>query len=701
MFCGKCGTQNADDSLFCKECGAPLDQAQAVDHELESADSADVIAVQPMHIARKRNLKMGIAAAVAALLAVAVITVYVLLPLFSVEDKADFFLYYKDGEVYGTSLSNGKLQQMEGLCLDEKAIETYYQDWGYYQVIDSYNSFESDSGMFYVSDCMNAFADCIQMSKDGRILFYTDLIEHVDGGGMSLSYCYINKPEQDLIEIAENVSEYIVSESDKIVTYLTYDEHGLYQYNFNDKEKIDNGIDDYRVSTDGKKIVYRTENGDLYLKNAGKEKEKIDSAVSSISYISESFDTVYYEKGDSLYKKAEEEEKEKIASDVAYINKIYESGEIYYTKTLMSQNKTLLDYVEDDMQETDAVMTEPKEPDDYIDFWDYDDYDEYYAAWENYEIEYEQYEAAMKAWNERNQRDELRLELADETISEYDEILCYYDGKTEVAVADNYDSSITSSRDCPVIVFSAYQEYPAEEKLKLSEIGDVSEASQMIRDAIYSTREIYLAAQDKISEIGLGETEASNFMITPDGKTIYFFKNLVEIPEWSAAYNRGVPQQGDVCKISISDSGQAQEPEVYANNVYEGAYLTSDGKFVCYQNMCDWEGELYIDGQKIDSGVNLFSVTYLAESDMLLYLCGDSYVNGVLKVFADGEIVTIADHVSYFYAKPSGEVLYLRNYDFNELKGELFSYKNKESEKFDDGVQGIIPVDRVKYPDRQ
>ena len=103
------------------------------------------------------------------------------------------------------------------------------------------------------------------------------------------------------------------------------------------------------------------------MKSKGADKEKIASDITSVVYHSEDFAMVYYIKDEALYKQSVGADREKIDSEISKILKVYKSGEVYYLKQ-NSESLTLMDYVVDDMKETDAnapdeyplVMTLPK-----------------------------------------------------------------------------------------------------------------------------------------------------------------------------------------------------------------------------------------------------------------------------------------------------------------------------------------------------
>lgn len=656
IFCQNCGKETSTEFAFCQNCGASLsDEAIISDNGKKKKFALPKL---PFKISKKL---IAIGSACIALVLVAAI---VLTTLFSGGGNNNFALYLKDGEMYFTNISKIEPWQITTRLIDDDSMDND-------DLVDSAYTLG-----FYT-----------HLSNDGKILFYVDKITE-DSDGASLFYRYVNKPEQEPVKIDSDVASYSVSENGKLVTYLKGEEGILYQHNLTDKEKIDSEVSAFEVSDDGKKIGYLNKEGGMYLKYDGKDKEKLDSEVSRISYINEDFNTVYYIKEDSLYKKVEGKDKEKIASDISSVVKVYESGEVYYLKSDSSE-VTLLDYVEDDLKDLDAAMTEPQAPE-YPSYWDYDDYDDYQAARDQYETAYEAYQTAREAWYDKQERDELREDLAGETMTNASYTLCYYNCKEEKVLTDafvsgEYSSNYTVADNNPVIIFSIYNQSSVT-KVKLSEIDYVSEVEDMVEAALYSSSEKYIAVKDSSSVIE--QTEAKNFNITSDGKTVYFLDDVSE-----ESYH------GDVYKMSISGN-KAQKPELYDSDVYSSsAYLMYNDRFVYYKDVKDSKGELYVDKQKIDYDVNLYNFTYLDESDAVVYMVdwNDEKDYGTLKMFKNGKAVKIADDVHAYNTTHNGEILYLYDYSTNYNKGELFIYKNNKAEKIDDDVVAIIPTYDLKY----
>lgn len=656
IFCQNCGKETSTEFAFCQNCGASLSDEAIVSDNGKKKKFA--LPKRPFKISKKL---IAIGSACIALVLVAAI---VLSTLFSGGGSNNFALYLKDGEVYFTNISKIEPWQVTTRLIDDDSID-------------------NDD----LADSAYTLGYYTHLSNDGKILFYVDKITE-DSAGASLFYRYVNKPKQEPVKIDSDVASYSVSENGKLVTYLKGEEGILYQHNLTDKEKIDSEVSAFEVSDDGKKIGYLNKEGGMYLKYAGKDKEKLDSEVSRISYINEDFNTVYYIKEDSLYKKVEGKDKEKIASDISSVIKVYESGEIYYLKS-NSSNINLIDYVEDDLKEADAAMTLPQTPE-YPSYWDYDDYDDYQAATDRYHEAYEEYQIAKQAWNGKLERDAIREDLAEAKMPDFSGTLYYYDGKVEKVLTDAYAydtfgfANNTIAEDNPVIIFSIYNQSSIT-KVKLSEIDYVSEVEDMVEAALYSSSEKYIAIKDSSSVIE--QTEAKNFNITSDGKTVYFLDDVSE-----ESYH------GDVYKMSISGN-EVSKTELYDSDVYPSFSLTNNGQIVYFKDVKASKGELYVDKQKIDYDVNLYNFTYLDESDAVVYMVdwNDEKDYGTLKTFKNGKAIKIADDVHSYNTTPNGEILYLYDYSTNYNKGELFIYKNNKAEKIDDDVVAIIPTYDLKY----
>lgn len=640
IFCQNCGEQTSTEFAFCQKCGASL---------AEESETFNETAKKKFKLP-KINIPKKLIAIGSACVAVVLVAAIVLSALFTGGAENNFVLYIKDKELFYTGIDKIKPFQLT-------------------QKLDDSGSLDNE----YLFEAASAIGCYIRMTKDGKTIFYVDKISE-----SATIYCRnVNKPDQEPIKIDSEILTYSVSESGKLVTYLKED-GSLYQHNLKDKEKIDSEVSSFVVSSDGKKIGYLKEDGGMYLKNAGKDKEKLDSDVETISYINEAMNTVYYIKEDAIYKKVDGKEKEKIASDIDSVIKTYDSGEIYYLKSTANE-VSLIDYVEDDMKESDAAMVQPQSPQ-YPSYWDYNTYSEYERAYDEYEAAYEAYKTARQEWNKKQNRDSLRQNLSQRKMENTAYTLCYYNGKEEKVLTDAYAKKYVAADDNPVLVFSIYNQ-SAVAKVKLSEIEYLSEVEDMVKASLFSSAEKYIAVNDTYSVIE--QTDADNFKITDDGKTVYFIDNESE-----------TTGHGELYKINVSS--KAGKPELYDSDVSTlNINLTSNGKILYFKDAKGGgKGELYIDKQKVDYDVDISSYEYIKDSDTIMYFTdvNDEKSNGTLKMFKNGKAVKIADDVTIYEVTPSGEILYLQNFSLKNCKGELYVYKNKKAQKIADDVVAIVPI---------
>ena len=672
IFCPNCGKQTSTEFAFCQSCGASITDAPAEEKPAAAP-------TEKKKLPKKAIMFGGIGIAV-----VAVLILVISLISGGGKTKNDFALYLKDSEIFFSDMKkDSEAWQLTSRLVDTEDVDD--EDWA-----DSAYTL----GMY----------TCV--SEDGKYIFFPDKIG--DDDGINLYYREIAKPESEAIKIDSDVQSYTVNTSATIVTYLKGEEGNLYQYKLaeDSKDKIASEVEGFEVSDDGTKIGYINSEGSLYLKYADKDKEKIASEVSSLEYLTDDFKTVYYIKEGSLYKQVEGEDRVKIASDLYDVIKIYETGEIYY---LISEDGeiSLMDYVTDDMKSADASITEPEYPDfpdspDYPSWWDYDtdaEYDAAYAAYEEaYEaweaecdrMETEYYEARDAYWAKEN-RDELRADLEEETLEQSSYSLCFYNGTeatviTDAFVGDYYYSDYTYASDAPVIIYEAYNQSSLE-KVKLSEVESIYDIEEMVEAALFSSSERYIAVKTTATVVEQ-EKEARNFRINSSGTVVYYIDDIPDEKSYGELYH-----------ISIAN-GVVGKAEVYDSDVYTGyCYFAGDDKFEYYKDYKDGKGELYVNKTKIDYDVNAYNTVVYSDSDKVIYFTDwdDEKKYGTLKIYQNGESVKVADDVHDFSTMGDGRILYLYDYSLNYYKGELHVWENGETRKIDDDVVCVIPVYETKY----
>ncbi|MBE6949022.1 MAG: zinc ribbon domain-containing protein [Ruminococcaceae bacterium] len=675
IFCSNCGTQTSTEFAFCQSCGASITETPA-----EEQPAADP--VEKKKLPKKAIMFGGIGVAVVAVL-------ILVISLFSGGDSRkgenNYALYLKDSEIFFTNLK----EDSESWQLTSRLVDT-----------DDVDDEDLADSSYYLG-----LYTC--MSEDGKYIFFPDKVG--DDDGFNLYYREVGNPEAEAIKIDSSVVSYTVNSSATLVTYLKGEEGNLYQYNVGEdsKDKIASEVNGFEVSDDGNKIGYINSEGSIYLKYADKDKEKIASEVSSLEYLTADFTTVYYIKDGSLYKQVEGADKVKIASDVYDVIKIYDSGEIYYL-TSEAGEISLMDYVTDDMKDADASITEPAYPDypdspDSPSWWDYDTDEEYDAAYEAYEqayAEYEaecdrlyaEYEAAYEAYWAKEYRDELRVDLEEETLEQSSYSLCFYDGSEGIAITDAfvggyyYYSDYTYASDVPVIAYEAYNQSSLE-KVKLSEVESIYDIESMIEAALFSSSERYIAVKGTATVVEQ-EKEATNFRINSSGTVAYYIDDIPNEKNY-----------GELYCISITD-GVVGKAEMYDSDVYTGyCYFVSDTELKYFKDYKDGKGELYINKNKIDYDVEVYYVEVYSDLGKVFYFTdwNDEKAYGTLKVYNGEESVKIADDVHSYSVTPDGRVLYLYDYSLNYYKGELHEWNNGETRKIDDDVVAVLPVFESKY----
>lgn len=677
IFCPNCGEQTSTEFAFCQHCGTSITEKPAADQPVAAP-------AEKKKFSPKVILFSGIGVVAIAVL-IAVISLFSGGGSGGVKSSSNYALYLKDSEIFFTDLKqDGKTWQLTSRLVDSDDVDDEeLANAGYTLGLYTY------------------------MSKDGKYIFFPDKVDD-DDEGFNLYYKEVAKPEAAAIKIDSNIQSYTVNASTTIVTYLKGEEGNLYQYKIDEdsKDKIASEVRDFKVSDDGKKVGYINSEYSIYLKYADKEKEKIASDASTLEHITEDFTTVYYIKDSSLYKTVEGADKVKIASEVYDVLKIYDSGEIYYL-TSESEEISLMDYVADDMKDTDASLIEPTYPNypnspSYPSWWDYDTDAEYDAAYEAYEEAYEEWEAecdrleteyyaAREAYWAKESRDELRADLEGETLEQSNYSLCFYNGTEEIVITDAfvggyYYSDYTVASDAAVVSYEAYNQSTLD-KVKLSDIESIYEVKDLVEAALFSSSERYVAVKDSATVIEQ-EKEAGYFRINSSGTVVYYIDDIPNEKNY-----------GELYCISIS-GGVVGKPEVYDSDVYTGyCYFVSDSQFKYFKDYKDGKGELYINKARIDYDVRIYSVNVYTDLNKILYFTdwNDEKEYGTLNVYQGEEAVKIADDVHSYSVTPDGRVLYLYDYSLKYYKGELHEWSNGEARKIDDDVISVLPILDNKY----
>lgn len=596
----------------------------------------------------KKFLLTGIVA-IAAIILIAITALLIV----NLGHGQDYALYVKDKELYFTDLPGNKALQVTTQLIDDSGM--------------------SDSDLASSDDFFSAYC---YLARDGKTLFFIDKMREESGIEAAFDFYYrnIQNKNQDPVKIDSNVIRYTVNDATSLVTYMKYngsttDFGTLYQYDIkkDEKTKIIDDAQLFYTSEDGKKIGYLDSKGNLYLKEGQKESEKIDSDVTEICYWSIDLSKVFYLSQNSLYQKTAGKDKVRISADNVYrVQQVYETGEVYYLKAEDTNTQTtLINYINDDMQETDATITKP----DYPWISDYPDYESYNAA-------YEAYDAAYDLYLEKLARDDLRTELNQQTIDSETYSLYYYNGKEEIKITDRLYDAVDTSSKAPAFLYRTYN-LDSIEKINLSEVSSVSQVESKIEQALEDSADLFVAVKDNATQIEL--TNAQRYSLTETGDMLYYIGNV----------NDNV---GELYQIPITDNKLGQE-KLYDSEVYtSNLSVTKNGQLLYFKNYKNNQGDLYFDQKLVDYEVYSSDIRYDKDQQKLVYFTGwqkDSQC-GTLKIYSGGKAQKVDDDVHQYTISPDGKLLYLNNYNTTYFNGELQMFDGRKSKKLDDDVTALI-----------
>ncbi|MBP3704900.1 MAG: hypothetical protein J6I98_05115, partial [Clostridia bacterium] len=158
---------------------------------------------------------------------------------------------------------------------------------------------------------------------------------------------------------------------------------------------------------------------------------------------------------------------------------------------------------------------------------------------------------------------------------------------------------------------------------------------------------------------------------------------------------------GDLYTVDIID-GQIGSASLLDTNVGTRRIFFAEDNRLCYFKYIDTDlvaGDLYIDGEAIDSGVQLYSLTFLEDGSVLYRSDIDFTGSGTLKLYdAEIESLTLADFVSDYLVVSGGRILCLVDEDPEYVTDTLYVWRDDELTFVDDDVLALIPVsDRTVY----
>ena len=560
----------------------------------------------------------------------------------------------------------------------------------------------------------------VKISDDGNRIFYPDR--------NALYYKNPNDQKAEGVKVASGIECYDIDAGGNNVLYKT-NGGDLYKYSVSadDKSKVGSNVSYYYCSKDLSKIAFLTTDNVLYVKYGEDDKVKVDSDVTGW-YVSEDYNTFIYIKENSLYKKTvSTDEKEKIATDVNSIENVYFDGgvKLYYTKKV-ENTINYWDVVTDDLADSDAKMTEPVSPEypeyptrgaypDYPYSFDYDNEEDYKKAKEEYEKkkkevdeaydkareEYDkavdEYEKAREkywddysAYNEKLNRDELREKLKTQTTTTTTYSLYFYNGTEETKLCDNVSDDYRTgycdtASEAPVIVYNQLPDSAVSVKVKMSEISSVYDIEYAITNSMDSAdveTKLFIASEATANEVTI--SDISSYRLSNDGSTIYYTIADSDSSEYS-----------DLYKATVSGGAISGETEIDKDIANNNFFVFEDK--VMYAKEYDSENStasMYVDGTLIDDEIYYYSGVNV-QNDTYYYFTDYNETSGKATLMckkSGGEAVKIKDDVSEFLLCADGSVLYMYDYSNTSNRGELYLYRNGNSEKLDDDVSQIVAI---------
>lgn len=160
---------------------------------------------------------------------------------------------------------------------------------------------------------------------------------------------------------------------------------------------------------------------------------------------------------------------------------------------------------------------------------------------------------------------------------------------------------------------------------------------------------------------------------------------------------------------TIQDGQLGQPVKLDAAVSLETVTFTENGSLRYFKERKQDIGILCIDGEQVDTDVLLYRYilkpsegwAYPPISQTVLSYCADAGVTvyhtksdtTLLKLYNGETSVVIDENVADFQITPSGDVFYLRDYDFDRYTGQLWVYRDGERHLVDKNVTALIALE--------
>ncbi len=625
IYCMQCGSANTPDIRFCQFCGAPR----------QAVRRSEPAAAQP----KKTRLAL-----LCGIIAAAVVIIAAFLLLAGSSSALPIACYYKTGAIYASNL----------ITLDT------------YQISD-------DSGSLEDSYVLSAYTFT---SPDGRYLFYPegDTIYRRD-----LTADPNNK--NTTIKIDSDIGYFFEVTPDNKAVYIKQSNDGLYICDGDDREKVALDATSCTMNKDGTKLIYTNQNSDIFFLDIQTLSEEKIASDASLLCVSDDFSAVCYQKNGSLYEQIIGKDKEKIASELSLFIARMDDGTLYYTKS-NTETIALADYLNDDMLEADAAISEPS----IADFQTQEPYTNWWGDI-SYETvtDYDAYDAANSAYNDKLLRDGLRAQASEQTMDFTHETLYTYKDGEETALTDDFAYTLVTT-DSGLLIYKKTTFAPPE-KVNLSEVSDISSVTGLLGHYQSEDNAVYAVLNG--TETLLVEEEPSTFAVdgtffySEDDKKLYFLDNYD--PAESC---------GTLKSIVISDH-VFSPPQIIDEDVSTCTFDPNANTLLYFKELQNGCGDLYMNGTHIDSDVSLNGMLLSKNADTLYYMTDISTdgLNATLMKWSKADKERVAYDVTQ--AVMTGDrLIYLADFSASNHSGDLYQYTGTEPKLIDDDVSYLFDTER-------
>jgi hypothetical protein len=512
--------------------------------------------------------------------------------------------------------------------------------------------------------------DPIYVSEDGQKLFYPQ--NHKEGvNGFTIFGCDLRSKTTQPMMIDYKINSYTVNQDGTKVYYFKGTD--LYLRDKSRIKKIDSGVSRFMINKEGNWIVYETMNGALYQKKGNQKKEKIEDNA-SVQYVSKDLKTIYYIQYQTLYQIKDGKNITKIASGVDFISYVYKDDTVYYQHSIPVK---LSDYIIDDLVDKDAEMKIPLR-DDYSDD--------------------RIFQKDLARYQRKLERDSLRRDMESTGMSaSWYYLYCYSNGKSKL-ISDRCtnvwgssdmwllqlgDDEETSQKE-PYIVYSQLKEKDIG-KIKISECSNIGDVYERIVNPAAHKQEYYLCNGLKMIE-KLGADNLTNFTFNTMSNRLYYYE-----------YDGKDNNKGNLFCVTL-DGDLVSKAEKVVENTSPIFRVTKDNDLIIFKNVTETNenqstGDLYLNNKKIDSNVDVITVTdQLRFSNAFPYYKDGKNGNYFTLMFYDnGKTSKIADKVRSYYRYEDNKIAYITTDDHYGPNGSLYLYDGLgRSLHIDSAVRNII-----------